>query len=91
MAFREILAGITFGEMARNHLDKNLVNLNLAIHTIKYKRYCVCCVSQKMETYEVDSCVRGHHVFRGIWTPTYRQGRDNRLFFPLEKSVQLHL
>jgi len=26
--------------------------------------------SQKMETYEVDSCVCGHHVFRGIWNPT---------------------
>jgi len=23
-----------------------------------------------METYEVDSCVHGHHVFRGIWNPT---------------------
>jgi len=32
--------------------------------------------SQKMETYKVDSCVRGHHVFRSIWTPTYRQGRS---------------
>ena len=22
-----------------------------------------------METHKVDSCVRGHHVFRGIWNP----------------------
>ena len=25
--------------------------------------------SQKMETYEVNSCVHGHHIFRGIWNP----------------------
>jgi len=41
-----------------------------------YQPRCVCIFSlvaarlQKMETYEVDSCVHGHHVFRGIWNPT---------------------
>ena len=86
-----------------------------------------------MDTYEVESCVRGHHVFGSIWSPTIGEQlvckrqigntrclcrgrkcveplwsamfperflllffardsvyRDNRPFFPLEKSVQCH-
>jgi len=26
-------------------------------------------VTARSQMYEVDSCVRGHHVFRGIWNP----------------------
>ena len=81
--YREILAAIKFGEMARNCLDKYLANLkfsdshdqiesydgNHAHHVGVYVFTLVLQSSrcrarlQKMETYEVDSCVHGHHVF----------------------------
>ena len=95
----EILAAIKFREIARNCLDKYLVNLKLGNSHDQIESYdvitrteyayshfsLVTARSQKMETYEVDSCVHGHHVFWGIWNPIYRQGRDNRPYFPLEK------
>jgi len=40
------------------------------IHTASCRKPDRTARSQKMEMYEVDSCVRGHHVFRGIWNPT---------------------
>ena len=26
-----------------------------------------------METFEVERCVRGHHVFHTVWSPTVRE------------------
>ena len=26
---------------------------------------------ESLETYEVPSCIRGHHVYRDIWSPQY--------------------
>jgi len=82
--------------MVRNHLDKYLANLKFGnLHNqienydvitrtaYAYSHFSLTARSQKMETYEVDRCVHGHHAFRGIWNPTFRQGRDNRPFFPL--------
>ena len=87
--YREILAANKFGKMARNCLNKYLVILKFGdLHNqiesydvitrdvYAYSHFgLVTARSQEMETYEVDSCVCGHHVYRGIWNPTYRQGR----------------
>jgi len=67
-----------------NHLDKYLVNLkfgdlqdqienyDIITHaTYAYSHFSLVAARlQKMETYEVDSCVHGHNVFQGIWNPT---------------------
>jgi len=67
------LAAIKFGEIAGNCLDKCFANLKFGDshdHIESYDGYAylhfslVATRSQKMETYEVDSCVHGHHVCR---------------------------
>ena len=70
------MAAIKFGEIARNCFDKYLVNLkfgnsDVIMHaTYAYSHFSlVAARSQKMEMYEADSCVFGHHVFRGVWNP----------------------
>jgi len=76
---------IKFGEMARNCLNKYWANLKFGDSHNETESYdIITCIAyayshfslvaarlQKMEVYEVDSCVHGHHVFRGIWNPTY--------------------
>ena len=32
--------------------------------------YCTTGSMESLETYEVPSCIRGHHVYRDIWSPT---------------------
>ena len=79
--YREILEAIKFGEMARNCSGNYLANFKLwqftrpndvITHAVNANSHFSldAARSQKMEMYEVDSCVRGHHVFRGIWNPT---------------------
>ena len=43
------------------------------VFTLVLQSSCYHARLQKMETYEVDRCVHGHHVFQGNWNPTYRQ------------------
>ena len=80
-----------FGEMARICFDKYLVNLKFAnshnqdriemcaVYTYAYSHCSLVADRSQMETYEVDSCVCGHRVFRGVCNPT------------IGESVQCHL
>ena len=73
----EIFATIKFGGTARKRIDFKMANLNFGESTHASPQIW-CGLSNRLKmagyyednVYEVKSCVRGHHVYHRIWTPT---------------------
>ena len=81
---RKIYRGLNLAKWRKKGCILILVNLNLAIwncacdlmiFTLDVNRSAfsmayTSSLKLRMETFEVDSCIQGYHVFESIWNPT---------------------
>lgn len=78
------MAGINFGDFSQTpyfliwrilnlaiwSLDQNDITSTPARASVGPCRLSATSYQPAMEIYEVESCIRGHHVFRTVWSPT---------------------
>ena len=66
----EIIAGEIFVDIRNESVYHNSI-----WQLQRCKTCCTCCwIRLKMSSYRMESCIRGFHIYKGVWTPFIGKG-----------------